>query len=49
MRTAALREAPASATHYERRRSEQTPLYRLLREHYETFVAEVEVPSTSLP
>ena len=41
MRAAHLREAAASAPQYERRRPEQTPLYRLVREHYETFAAEV--------
>ena len=42
MGAAPLREASASAPHYERRRPEQTPLYRLVRQHYETFAAEVE-------
>lgn len=41
MRAAQLREAVASAPHYARRRPEQTPLYRLVRAHYETFAAEV--------
>ena len=42
MRAARLREAAANAPRYERRRPEQTPLYRLVRQHYETFAAEVE-------
>ena len=41
MRAARLREAAANAPRYERRRPEQTPLYRLVRQHYETFAAEV--------
>ena len=43
------REALANAPHYERRSPEQTPLYRLVREHYESFVAEVESVGTNLP
>jgi hypothetical protein len=39
---AATRRAAASAPHYQRRRPEQTPLYRLVRAHYETFAAQVE-------
>ncbi len=42
MRAARLREAAATTLHYERRRPEQTPLYRLVREHDETFAAEVD-------
>ncbi len=50
MGAAPLREASASAPHYERRRPEQTPLYRLVRQHYETFAAEVErATGTGLP
>ena len=51
MRAAQLREAAANAPHYERRRPEQTPLYRLVREHYATFAAEVDSASggTGLP
>lgn len=48
MRAAHLREA-AAAPHYERRRPEQTPLYRLVREHYERFAAELEQANTGLP
>ena len=33
--------APASPPQYERRRPEQTPLYRLVQQHFETFAAEV--------
>ena len=46
MRAARLRDAAASAPHYQRRRPEQTPLYRLVRAHYETFAAEVERAAT---
>ena len=45
MRAATQRAAAASAPQYhyrERRRPEQTPLYRLVRAHYETFVAQVD-------
>ena len=49
MCAAHLREA-AAAPRYERRRPEQTPLYRLVRAHYETFAAEVEqATGTGLP
>jgi hypothetical protein len=41
MRAALQRAAPASQAHYARGRPEQTPLYRLVRQHYETFAAEV--------
>ena len=40
MRAAPQRAAAATAARYERRRPEQTPLYRLVRQHYETFAAE---------
>ena len=50
MRSALKRDSATSAPHYERRRPEQTPLYRLVRQHYETFAAEVEhATSTGLP
>ena len=53
MRAAALRKAPATAPHqphYERHRPEQTPLYRLVRQHYATFAADVErATGTGLP
>ena len=39
---AAPQRAAASSPHYERRRPEQTPLYRLVRQHYESFAAEVD-------
>ena len=39
---AAPQRAAACPPYYQRRRPEQTPLYRLVREHYETFAAEVE-------
>jgi hypothetical protein len=38
----ALRAAAANTVHYERRRPEETTLYRLVQEHLETFLAEVE-------
>ena len=46
MRPALQRAAAASPPRYERRRPEQTPLYRLVRQHYETFAAEVEHAAT---
>jgi hypothetical protein len=52
MRAAHLREAAASAPpyqHREGRRPEQTPLYRVVQQHYETFAAEVEHVATALP
>ncbi len=52
MRAARLREAAVPAPQqpqYQRRRPEQTSLYRLVREHYESFAAEVEAQGTSLP
>jgi hypothetical protein len=41
-RKPALRAAPAHTVQYERRRPEQTLLHRLVREHLETFLAEVQ-------
>ena len=38
----ALRAAAANPVHYERRRPEETTLYRLVQENLETFLAEVE-------
>ena len=52
MRAARLREAALCAPaqpHYERRRPEQTPLYRLVRTHYATFAAEVDACGATLP
>ena len=51
MRAATQRATAASAPHYQRRRPEQTPLYRLVRQHYATFAAEVDSASggTGLP
>jgi hypothetical protein len=51
MRAAPLRETavPAPQQRYERRRPEQTPLYRLVRQHYETFAAERESVGVGLP
>ena len=49
-RKAVLRAAPAHAVHYERRRPEQTVLHCLVREHLETFLAQVEARTgTGLP
>jgi len=49
-RKAALRAAPAHAARYERRRPEHTLLHRLVREHLETFLAEVQARTgTGLP
>lgn len=46
----ALRAAAANTVHYERRRPEETTLYRLVQEHLETFLAEVEAEgAASLP
>jgi hypothetical protein len=44
MRPALLRAAAAIPRRYERRRPEQTTLYRLVQQHYETFAAEVGLP-----
>ena len=49
-RKPALRAAPAQAVRYERRRPEQTLLHRLVREHLETFLAQVQARTgTGLP
>ena len=37
-----LRAAPAHTDHYERRRPEETILHCLVREHLETFLAQVQ-------
>lgn len=45
-----LRVAAAKAVHYERRGPEQTTLHRLVREHLETFLPQVEAGgAASLP
>lgn len=41
-RKLALRSAAANTVHYARRRPEETTLYRLVRDHLETFLAQVE-------
>ncbi len=41
MRPALLRAPSAQPSRYEHRRPEQTPLYRLVQQHYETFAASV--------
>jgi len=44
----ALQRAPAATpVHYERRRPEETTLYRLVQENLETFLAQVETESGS--
>ncbi len=49
-RKAVLRAAPAHTVRYERRRPEETTLHCLVREHLETFLAQVEVRTgTGLP
>ena len=49
-RKPASRAAAANTIHYARRRPEETTLYRLVREHLETFLAQVEAGGTaSLP
>ena len=49
-RKPALRAAPARTVRYERRRPEQTLLHRLVREHLETFLAQVQARTgTGLP
>lgn len=49
MRAAPQRAVAATSPHYQRRRPEQTPLYRLVRAHYETFAAEVDAHGARLP
>ena len=49
MRAVPLRQAAPSQPQYERRRPEQTPLYRLVQQHYATFLTEVEAHGASLP
>jgi hypothetical protein len=45
---AQLRGAPtANPCHYERRRPEETVLYRLVQEHLESFLAQVEAEGGS--
>ena len=49
-RKAVLRAASAHTVQYERRRPEQTLLHRLVREHLETFLAQVQARTgTGLP
>ncbi|MBM3739342.1 MAG: hypothetical protein FJW39_26530 [Acidobacteria bacterium] len=49
-RRAVLRAATAHTVHYERRRPEETIRHRLVREHLETFLAQVEARTgTGLP
>ena len=49
-RNAVLRAAPAHTVHYERRRPEETILHCLVREHFATFLAQVEARTgTGLP
>ena len=44
-----MREAVANQPHYQHRRPEQTPLYRLVRQRYQSFAIDVEVRVASLP
>ena len=49
-RNAVLRAAPARTVHYERRRPEETVLHCLVREHLQTFLAQVQAKNaTGLP
>ena len=49
-RKAVLRAAPARTVHYERRRPEETVLHCLVREHLQTFLAQVQAKNaTGLP
>ena len=49
-RKAVLRAAPAHTVHYERRRPQETILHHLVREHLETFLAQVQARTgTGLP
>ena len=49
-RKTVLRAAPAHTVHYERRRPEETILHCLVREHLETFLAQVQARTgTGLP
>lgn len=43
----AQRAAPAKRVHYERRRPEETTLYRVVQENLETFLAQVEAGGAS--
>ena len=47
----AVQPAPAgNQVHYERRRPEETTLYQVVQEHFETFLAQVETETgASLP
>ena len=50
MSPALRRATAASPVHYERRRPEETTLYRLVQEHLETFLVKVEAGGVaSLP
>lgn len=49
MRASAQRAAASSPPRYQRRRPEQTPLYRPVRVHYETFAADVDAQGGCLP
>ena len=49
-RKAVLRAAPAHTVQYERRRPEETILHCVVREHLETFLAQVQARTgTGLP
>lgn len=49
-RKTVLRAAPARTVHYERRRPKETILHCLVREHLETFLAQLQARTgTGLP
>jgi Transposase zinc-binding domain/Putative transposase len=49
MRAAPQRAAATRPFHYQRRRPEPTPLYRLVCAHYETFAVDVDAHGAGLP
>ena len=49
MRSAAARAAPAHPPCYQRHQPEQTPLYRLVQQPLQTFLAQAEAAGTDLP
>lgn len=44
----ALSEPRASGPRYRRRRPEDTALYRIIRQHLETFVARIDASATAV-
>ena len=49
MGTACPHSAAATGTHYQRRRPELTPLYRLVQQHAQTYLAQAEAVGAALP